>query len=854
MRRARRSLAGISVILLAMVPAALPAAVLQVPAGHPTIKSAVERAAEGDIVLVADGVYLEKNIVVAKDITIRSKNPYGAVIYGSPRTGDAIFIVQAAARIEGFVLRNSAVAVEQRDSPDVRWEASDLALFDCLVGLSVNDPEANVGSAVIRRVAIFGPANSSGISTNDAGRVEASGCLVVGCDIAFQGYDHLSFTVRDSLVIDCAWAFDESTSHRPVPPATSRIVRDAGVRAFDSASLRDPRRFGEVERFLGNSLFPAGAGGDERSPFPSKKAFAALVRGLLLASAGRAETAGESFLAARAAAERAGAKELVWRSMAAAARLAADCSATDEALARYEEAAAFLEAWLPDLAVGIYRIDFLDEKMPVFEALIRLCLEKDRAAPGGGWNERAFLCAERAKRVTSRFRAGISRAPGRGLPASRATAGEITALQIALSDPDLSASEKEKLVARLESAEEEHHAALVEAELNEGGPAPSGRDAGASPIGFREAKDRLGDGALLSYVLGETASYAFLASDGGLESAVLPDGRTIATAVERYLRFLRLGDGREFRGAGAGALLFDTLIGPFADRLGTTGRTLIVVPDGLLRYLPFETLVRADKGASGDPEFLGNMLEISYAASATEALFLPERTAEGARPDGVLAVGCSIGVACDNRSRGKKLSFLRLRHVAEEIARLERALRGRSVTAVLGSDASEARLKSAGLDGFAVIHIAAHGVLDDESWWRSALLLKPGPDGAEDGYLTALEVPGLGISARLVVLSGCETGSGRLFGGAGIRGLSRAFLRAGAESVLVSLWNVDDKATAAFMERFYAGLGRGDPPGRALAAAKRGMMRSGYRNPYYWAPFVLIGRSDGRALFDDEAP
>ena len=127
------------------------------------------------------------------------------------------------------------------------------------------------------------------------------------------------------------------------------------------------------------------------------------------------------------------------------------------------------------------------------------------------------------------------------------------------------------------------------------------------------------------------------------------------------------------------------------------------------------------------------------------------------------------------------------------------------------------------------------------------------PDGAEDGFLTALEIPGLGLEARLVVLSGCGTGNGRLFLGAGIKGLSGAFLRAGAGQVLVSLWNVDDRATARLMGGFYERLAAGDAPSRALAAAKASLMRSGYADPFYWAPFVLIGRADGRALFDDEA-
>ncbi|MCK7483386.1 MAG: hypothetical protein M0C28_44870 [Candidatus Moduliflexus flocculans] len=208
----------------------------------------MSHAADGDVVLVDDGIYLEKNIVVARKIQVKAKNRFGAVVYGSRRTGDAIFVIQAAARIEGFVLRNSDTGIEQRGSPDVQWEAADLAILECMVGLSVNDAENNVGSAVVRRVVVFGYPASTGISTNDAGRIEVSGCLITDCGTAFQGYDHLSFEVEDALIIGCAQAFDENTGHRPVPPATSRIVRGEGVRVLDAVDLKDARRRAERRR------------------------------------------------------------------------------------------------------------------------------------------------------------------------------------------------------------------------------------------------------------------------------------------------------------------------------------------------------------------------------------------------------------------------------------------------------------------------------------------------------------------------------------------------------------------------------------------------------------------------------
>ena len=847
-------------LLLAIASAILRAEVLRVPADHPTIKSAVSHAADGDEVVVDDGVYLEKNIVITKAVTVRAKTPFGATIYGSMRYGDAIFVVRAACRIGGFILRDSEMAVEQRGSPDLRWEASDLAIFDCLTAVAINDAEANVGSAAVRRVAVFGRPSSTGFSTNDAGHLEVSDCLVVGCDAAFQGYDHLSFEVGDSLVVACAEAFDESASHRPVPPATSRIDRGNGVRVLGAAELSDFRRLREIEAFLETSLYPVRRDEGIAGPAGPDRAVAALVRGLILEAGGAQAAAARSYAVARSIAERTGVKELVWRAMMGAARIAeaAAAPADAEALSRYEEAAAFLEGWLSDLAVGIYRVDFLEEKMPVFEAIIRLLLERPGSASREGWSEKAFRYAERSHLLASRFRTSeVAPKESEGGRAKTRAARAIVSLQTALQDPDLAAGEKERLIDLLENAEEDYHADLVRAErAAPGAAAGPGKAAGLSPVAVGELRGRLAGDVLLSYVLGDKASYAFLVTRGRIDTAVLPGTGTVGPAVERYLRFLQLADGREFAGSMAGRRLFETLLGPLAARLPAAGGRLVVVPDGVLHYLPFEALVRGgggEAGGNGVPNYLGRTVEISYAASATEAVAAPRPAGTMDRAAEVLAVGCSDAIACDNRSRTLKRSFDRLKYVGEEIRSVERGLADLRVTSVMDVAASERWIKSAGLRRFDVIHIATHGVIDDVNWWRSALLLTPDPDGAEDGFLTALEIPGLTLGARMVVLSGCGTGNGRLFLGAGIKGLSGAFLRAGAERVVVSLWNVDDRAAARLMRVFYERLTAGDPPSRALAEAKVSLMRSGYANPFYWAPFVLIGRADARALFDDEA-
>jgi hypothetical protein len=123
------------------------------------------------------------------------------------------------------------------------------------------------------------------------------------------------------------------------------------------------------------------------------------------------------------------------------------------------------------------------------------------------------------------------------------------------------------------------------------------------------------------------------------------------------------------------------------------------------------------------------------------------------------------------------------------------------------------------------------------------LLLAPDHAGGEDGILRLGEIYNLDLRAELVVLGACETGLGRLAGGEGVIGLTRAFLYAGATSVLVSLWPVSDESTSDLMVAFYDELLGGRPSAEALRQTKLRLLgrHLEYAKPYYWSAFVLIG-------------
>jgi tetratricopeptide (TPR) repeat protein len=133
--------------------------------------------------------------------------------------------------------------------------------------------------------------------------------------------------------------------------------------------------------------------------------------------------------------------------------------------------------------------------------------------------------------------------------------------------------------------------------------------------------------------------------------------------------------------------------------------------------------------------------------------------------------------------------------------------------------------------------LAVHGRYDSKHPMKSALLLAK--DSINDGDLETFEIFSLNMNPKLVVLSACESGVGRVEGGDEVQGLNRAFMYAGAGGVVASLWNVADKSTYELMELFYISL-KTEPPAEALREAQISLMKR-YPSPYYWAPFYLTG-------------
>jgi CHAT domain-containing protein len=191
------------------------------------------------------------------------------------------------------------------------------------------------------------------------------------------------------------------------------------------------------------------------------------------------------------------------------------------------------------------------------------------------------------------------------------------------------------------------------------------------------------------------------------------------------------------------------------------------------------------------------------------------------------------------------LTIPRLPFTRQEAERILAAAPSGANLKALDFRANRGTATKAELGQYRYLHFATHGLLDSERSTLSALVLSLVDERGDpqDGFLRAHEIYNLNLPAELVVLSACRTGLGKEIKGEGLVGLTRGFMYAGAARVVVSLWNVNDKATSELMAKFYQKMLRnGQRPAAALRSAQVEMWRQRqWQSPYYWAAFVLQG-------------
>ncbi|MBI4906333.1 MAG: CHAT domain-containing protein [Acidobacteria bacterium] len=389
------------------------------------------------------------------------------------------------------------------------------------------------------------------------------------------------------------------------------------------------------------------------------------------------------------------------------------------------------------------------------------------------------------------------------------------------------------------------------------------------PITAAEARETLlgGGAVLLEYWLGEERSILWVLTKSTLKTHRLPARAHIEELVNEACGALaEAGQVVSGETAAAGRArvarsearfrvraneLSRVLLTPAGEHLEAE-RLVIVAHRGLAR-LPFAALPSPRRSG----EILGERAAITNQPSASVSAFLRQQTRPDRKISAIAIIADPVFTASDSRVHSisggtvefppQAVEYPRLRFSREEALAIAGLHASRATLLALDFDASRKTVLSGVLARRPMIHFATHTLLNDRQPELSGIVLSQVDRQGKpvDGFLRLHEIYNLKLDARLVVLSACQSGLGRHVEGEGLIGLVRGFLHAGADAVLASLWNVDDRATAAFMGYFYrALLKQRMPPSEALKIARRKMQsEERWRHPYYWSTFVLIGDS-----------
>jgi CHAT domain-containing protein/tetratricopeptide (TPR) repeat protein len=425
------------------------------------------------------------------------------------------------------------------------------------------------------------------------------------------------------------------------------------------------------------------------------------------------------------------------------------------------------------------------------------------------------------------------------------------------------------------------------------------------PLNLKEIQQQVldPDTLLLEYSLGDEESHLFVVSQTSITNHQLPKRAEIEAATRRVREMLTApqpqpGDTEakyqaRVKGAREGywtqaAELSRMLLGPAASRLGK--KRLAIVADGALHYIPFAALPAPspvndggrNSGAEPQPLFVEH--EIVNLPSASTLATLRRETAGRKPAEKSLAVLADpvftdddtrvrryvgkVGAKEKTRSAdsyetnigslqikrsgqetgviGAEGAFGRLLSTRREATAISALVPERERMQALDFEASRTTALRPELSEYRIVHFATHGMLNNVHPELSGIVLSLVDEAGQqqDGFLRLQDIYNLKLPAELVVLSACQTGLGKEIKGEGLVGLTRGFMYAGATRVVASLWKVDDRATSELMKRFYQGMLGPEAlsPAGALRQAQLSIWRERqWREPYYWAAFVLQG-------------
>jgi CHAT domain-containing protein len=344
------------------------------------------------------------------------------------------------------------------------------------------------------------------------------------------------------------------------------------------------------------------------------------------------------------------------------------------------------------------------------------------------------------------------------------------------------------------------------------------------------------DQLLIEYVLANPTSYALAISRSGVHAYSLFSKVSIEANATKYRDEIhaKLTDPK------LAQVLFNELLGPIQDYVDK--KDLVIVPDGQLHLLPFSALVNKDAYVLSS-----HTVDIAPSSTAFEIL---RRQSEEKETSEMPYIGVAAWTQkTDSRnpilravSGPERSEFVPLPSSKAEVETIAHDLPSPN-TILLGANATETRFKRLSVETTDVIHLALHGYADLDYPDRSALIFAPEVNGPDDGLLQAREIRELHIRAKLVTLSACDTGVGPV-GEADVANVVNAFIEAGADSVVSTLWDLEDESTEHLMTLFYSKLALHQRKVDALRSAQLDLLNQGL-SPYFWAGVQIVGDPSG---------
>lgn len=386
-------------------------------------------------------------------------------------------------------------------------------------------------------------------------------------------------------------------------------------------------------------------------------------------------------------------------------------------------------------------------------------------------------------------------------------------------------------------------------------------------VGLRELQAQLSEGTQVRmYLLGQNLIYAIAISRNQFAVNTAPMLKNLTDTVKTYRNsMLQSSQKAVVDFARLSCSLYKSL---FPDSIGNSISNLVIIPDGALNQIPYESLVADNNQTSifdyTNFDFVIKRFAVSYAYSAT--LYYRDITRNKANGTSgwfglapIFTKGKYAGITLDSRLKKKETTFNNIEVVENNkltpLVSSEVEIRdifnmfakaGQPAKAHLWGCANKQNFSSDSISQTKYIHLATHGFVNSEKPELSGVQLSVLNGDNQNGVLYSNDVYGMKLKCDLLILSACETGLGKIMKGEGIIGLSRAFLYAGASNLIVSLWKVSDNSTSQMMMEFYRQMLSSDNASlnyaELLRKAKLSLLADkAYSRPYYWAPFIVIG-------------